>query len=143
MTMVFDESERRIASDEGCKLKPYKCPAGKLTLGWGRNIEERGISKEEADFMFKNDMKEVRASLRPYGWYNTLSLSRQAVLENMVFNMGISRLLGFKKMIEALKNKDFNEAAEQIIDSNAAKQLQNRYQRLARSMRIDQFVDKY
>ena len=52
-----------IQRHEGCKLMPYKCTAGKTTIGYGRNVEDTGISIEEADFMLTNDIECCRMDL--------------------------------------------------------------------------------
>jgi lysozyme len=131
--MSYDESTltQELMRDEGVKLKPYRCTAGKLTIGVGRNIEDNGISNEEAAFMLKADIKNCERDLDILlpGWKN-FSDTRQRVLLNMVFNMGRARLSGFKKFLACLKMNDFTGAADQMMDSSWATQVGQRAVRL-------------
>lgn len=131
--MSYDESTltQELMRDEGVKLKPYRCTAGKLTIGVGRNIEDNGISNEEAAFMLKADIKNCERDLDILlpGWKN-FSDTRQRVLLNMVFNMGRNRLSGFTKFLACLKMNDFTGAADQMMDSLWAKQVGQRAVRL-------------
>jgi lysozyme len=131
--MSYDESTltQELMRDEGVKLKPYRCTAGKLTIGVGRNIEDNGISNEEAAFMLKADIKNCERDLDILlpGWKD-FSDTRQRVLLNMVFNMGRARLSGFKKFLACLKMNDFTGAADQMMDSSWATQVGQRAVRL-------------
>lgn len=94
-----EEAKRIKRHEESNRYKrfPYHCPAGKLTIGWGRNIQEKGISLEEANFLFHNDFKEAEEVARKFchtGW-EALSYVRQGVIINMAFNMGAIALNGF------------------------------------------------
>jgi len=120
-----------IESDEGCRLKPYRCTQGFLTLGIGRNIDSKGISREEAMLMLKNDVAECVEALERLEFYYELNDVRKCVLVNMCFNLGVSGFMGFRKMIEALKIGHYDGAAKEIRESKAAKQTGNRYERLA------------
>jgi lysozyme len=122
---------QELMRDEGVKLKPYRCTAGKLTIGVGRNIEDNGISNEEAALLLANDLKSCEHDLDALlpSWRN-LSDTRQRVLLNMMFNMGRSRLSGFAKFLACLKMNDFTGAADQMMDSAWAKQVGQRAVRL-------------
>ncbi|MCD8492154.1 MAG: hypothetical protein LRY51_09745 [Geovibrio sp.] len=103
--MISERLITQIIRHEGAVRRrgrhiPYKCPAGKLTLGYGRNIEENGISDEEAVLLLKNDLTASERELSLcFLWFEKLNEVRREALINMVFNMGISRLKGFKKML--------------------------------------------
>ena len=120
-----------LKRDEGVELRPYKCSAGFLTLGVGRNIEERGITMDESDYLLANDITicEEEAT-RVFKWYDTLSDVRQRVILNMVFNLGLTKLLNFKKFLAAMEAEDWEEAGKQMLDSRWAKQVGNRADRL-------------
>ena len=116
--------EHQLIRHEGLKLKPYVCPAGKLTIGIGRNLEANGISEEEALFLLRNDLEWVKAGLdRNVPWWRSLDEVRQAVLQNMAFNLGIGGLLGFKKFLSALQNGVYTTAAAEMLDSRWADQV--------------------
>jgi|SRR5690349_24150288 len=120
-----------IKRDENCELKPYKDTVGKTTIGWGRNIEDNGISQDEADYLFENDLRRSVRELSGYEWYHSQPDDVKSALINMNFNLGITRFLGFKKMIAALKIKDYRQAAIEALDSLWAKQVGNRARDIA------------
>lgn len=132
--LIRDEGSKRNAAGDHL---PYRCSAGKLTLGYGRNIEERGITEQEALLLLNNDIQLCIGELiRSIPAYNRINDARQAVLVNMCFNVGIGRLLGFKKMLLALEAGDFRRAADEMLDSQWAAQVGRRAQRLALQMRM-------
>lgn len=136
--------ERTISQakdDEGFRSKPYRCSAGKLTIGYGRNLEDRGITKEEADYLLRNDIAAVTKELQDLiaSWYQ-LTPPRQAVLINMGINMGVGGLLKFRKMLAALDRHDYKTAAAEMLNSTYAKQVPNRANRLAQQMETGQWV---
>ena len=126
----------QIKIDEGFRGQPYKCSAGKTTIGYGRNLEANPLTKAEAQFLLENDLKKTVKKLSRYGFYTNSNPQVRAILINMAFNMGINGLTKFKKMISALESKDYAEAATQMLDSKWAKQVGNRAKRLANQMRL-------
>ena len=123
----------QIRQDEGLRFEPYRCPAGKLTIGIGRNLEDRGISEDEAMMLFNNDINKVLADLAKYlPWHNKLPDAAQGVLLNMVFNLGIGGLLKFTKTLKAFEREDWETAAAEMLDSLWARQVPDRARRLAR-----------
>ncbi len=133
---------RRIATiveqlilHEGLRLKPYRCTAGKLTIGVGRNLDDKGISKEEALFLLRNDIATVTTQLQKYDWYINTDPIRQKVLIDRAYNLGVGGLLQFRRMIAALGRGDYEGAADQMLDSRWAVQVGYRAVRLAEMMR--------
>jgi lysozyme len=107
-----------LVRDEGVRLKPYKCPAGKLTIGVGRNIEDIGITAEEAHTLLSNDVDRVFGELdRSLSWWRGRPDHVQRGLANMAFQMGLSGLLGFKRMLAALQAGDYATARKEAMDS--------------------------
>ena len=104
-----------IKTDEGLKLEPYLDSTGHLTIGWGRNLRE-GIRPDEAELMFQNDLKETIRDLLEQHWFGGLTESAKNALINMNFNLGITKLLEFKELIKALEDKNYREAARQVLD---------------------------
>jgi lysozyme len=134
--MNIDRLKAQLREDEGISLKPYMCPAGKLTIGIGRNLDDVGISEEEAYTLLENDLEWVFAGLdRSFPWWRALDDARQEVLANMAFNMGITRLSGFKKFLAALQAGNFYTASLEMLDSRWAFQVGKRAKRLAEIMR--------
>jgi len=126
-------SKELIKKHEGLRLKPYKDTEGVLTIGYGRNLE-KGISAHAAEFLFEEDMLDVRSDCLKFDWFHDLPPVRQAVIENMMFNLGINRFSGFKKMIKAIEDKDWHEASVQMLSSRWADQVGNRAIELANMM---------
>ena len=125
-----------IKSNEGLRLKPYKCSAGKTSIGYGRNIEDNGVSEDEAEYMLHNDITRCVDDLYSiFPYFQALEFDQQTALTDMMFNLGKTRFLKFKKMIQAVKDNDFGEAAKQILDSRYAKQLPKRAKRNAELIR--------
>lgn len=126
-----------IKRHEGLRLKPYRDTVGKLTIGYGRNLEDAGLSPEEAEVLLRNDLFRCEAELREAlgETYEALSPARKAALLDMIYNLGKTRFLGFKKMIAALKAGDFARAAAEMLDSRWAAQVGQRAQFLAEKMR--------
>ena len=120
-----------LKRDEGVELRPYKCSAGFLTLGVGRNIEERGITMDESDYLLANDIKicEEEAT-RVFKWFADLTDARQRAIINMIFNLGLTKLLNFKKFLGAMEEGDYETAGKEMLDSRWAKQVGNRADRL-------------
>lgn len=121
-----------LTRDEGVRLKPYEDSVGKLTIGIGRNLDDVGISSAEADYMLTNDVASIMQTLDmaiPY-WKNQTE-DRQRAIANMAFNMGIHRLLGFTNMLAAIRAGDFATASQEALNSEWAKQVGARAQRIA------------
>lgn len=127
--------EEQIIMHEGLRLKPYRCPAGYLTIGVGRNLDTKGLSKEEALFLLRNDIEEITSQLEKYGWYRGLDDVRKKVIIDMAFNLGIYGLLSFKRMIQALNCYDYETAADEMVDSRWYEQVRERAKRLVKMMR--------
>ena len=124
----------QLKSDEGESLTIYNCTAGVPTIGIGRNLES-GISKEESNYLFMNDLTRVEEELdRNFTWFRVLSSVRQGVLINMNFNLGLTRFMTFENMIAALEKRDYEEAAKEMIDSLWWRRKQNRAGRLVKQM---------
>lgn len=133
--------EDQLIDHEGLELKPYRCTAEKLTIGVGRNIEDRGITEDEARYLLKNDIKIVEDELlekKPV--VAGLDAVRQRVLVDMGFNLGIPTLLKFQNMWSAIEEEDFERAADEALDSRWAKQVGRRAERLCQAMATGEWV---
>ena len=124
-----------IAKHEGLRLKPYHCTAGKLTIGYGRNLDDVGITKNEAETMLINDIERVYTELTlHYDWFKSLDDVREAVIVDMCFNLGLNRLNNFKKTIKLISESDYKAAAIEMLDSKWAKQVGYRAIKLSTMM---------
>ena len=134
--MLMDEMRAELVRDEGLRLKPYKDTVGKTTIGIGRNLDDVGISKDEAYLMLDNDIQRTSDSLdKNLPWWKTLDEVRQRVILNMAYNLGINSLLGFKNTLAAIQAGRYNDAADGMLASKWATQVGDRATRLAKMMR--------
>lgn len=125
-----------LEQHEGLRLKPYTDTVGKLTIGVGRNLDDVGISTDEAMYLLDSDIDRVTKALdKSMPWWTSLSENRQLVLANMCFNLGIVRLLLFKDTIAAIEGGDYIEAAKEMLDSRWAIQTKDRATELAQMMK--------
>ncbi len=131
------------------------------TIGIGRNLDDRGISKEELDWMdiptidhifsdgiteadavylAQNDVQIVEEELvRAHPCVDELDAVRQLVLIDMAFNLGVPRLCKFKKMWAAIHENKFDVAAKEMLDSRWANQVKSRSTKLAHAMHHGEF----
>ncbi len=126
--------ESWIKACEGLRLETYIDTTGNLTVGWGRNLKN-GIRLDEAELMFQNDLKQTISELETCSWYAKQPDNVKQALINMNFNLGITRLLGFKKMISYLESKDYTNAALEALDSTWAIQVGQRAKDIALMIR--------
>jgi|TARA_Y100000310_G_scaffold338954_1_gene430118 lysozyme len=133
-----------ITRHEGTRTKPYTDTAGKITIGIGRNLTDVGLSNNEIRMLFLQDMGTAQARCAIlFPTWDQLSAVRQAVLIDMMFNLGPGRLRGFKKMRRALRQADYETAAVEMLDSVWADQVGRRKNqragRLAEMMQTNQW----
>ncbi|MBF0165404.1 MAG: glycoside hydrolase family protein [Magnetococcales bacterium] len=127
--------ERQLRVHEGLKVKPYRDTVGKITIGIGRNLDDVGISPEEALHLLNNDIDRVERVLPDLiVGYHKLDDVRQRVLADMCFNLGQAGLKGFARFINCVNVGNFSLAAREMLDSRWAKQVGRRAQTLARMM---------
>lgn len=127
---------KQLEIDEGRRRRLYKDTVGKLTIGVGRNIEDRGLRDDEIDLMLSNDIDEavgIARALIPN--FDKLDDVRQEVVVNMSLNLGMTRLSGFKQFLAALMRFDFQRATAEMMDSKWYEQVGDRGKRLAYAMR--------
>ncbi len=150
-----------LVKHEGLRLQVYQDTLGIDTIGIGRNLKDRGISKEELDeldiptidhvyeygiteadamVLAENDVQIVEEELlRAHPCVEDLDAVRQLVLVDMAFNMGVPRLCKFKKMWNAVHEKKFDIAAKEMLDSRWANQVKSRSVKLANAMHNGEF----
>lgn len=133
--MNYADVSSLIKKHEGLRLKPYKCSAGRVTVGYGRNLDDVGINLTEAEMMLENDIRRTTVELTKFSWYYSLNAVRRAALVDMLYNLGMPRFMGFKKMLAALDAGDYEETAVQMLDSKWATQVGSRATELAEMIR--------
>lgn len=123
-----------IKKHEGLRLKPYKDTVGKLTIGYGRNLDDNGISQYEAEVLLHDDVQLCYAQCIKLPCWDKLNEARKAALLDMCFNLGITRLKTFKNMFGALEVGAYNRAAAEMLNSKWAAQVKTRATELAEIM---------
>lgn len=114
---------------------PYKDTVDKLTVGYGRNLTDKGLSEDEARHLLHNDIQEVIDGLRKsYWWFDELDEIRQGVVLNMAFNLGLAGFAKFRNTIGYISDGNFKQAAANMLQSKWAKQVGYRADELAREM---------
>ena len=127
-----------IKKHEGLRLHPYKDSVGKSTIGWGRNLEDKGITQAEAELLLSNDVHDAEDDARALlgdGVFELLTDTRKAVMVNMAFNLGLTRLRKFVIMLKAIKEGRNLDAATAMLSSKWAEQVGVRATELARLWR--------
>ena len=134
---MFDRQKliQQLRRHEGERLKPYRCTAGKLTIGVGRNLDDRGITAAESALLLSNDIDTVWNELKTrIPWMTGLNDVRQRVLLDMAFNLGTDGLMRFKNTLAAIQLGQYEKGSKMMLDSLWAKQVGMRAQRLAKMM---------
>lgn len=117
----------QLKRHEGIELKPYQDTVGKWTIGVGRNLDDIGISEQEAEMLLLNDIKEAeRQLITTMPWTQELDEVRFSALLNFVFNVGIGTASKFVNAMGLLKEKNYDMAADEMLNSRWAKQVGNR-----------------
>lgn len=128
--------KERLVISEDKRNKVYKDSLGIETIGVGRNLRDVGLSDDEVMYLLDNDIKRVIVDLdKRLPWWREMDEVRQSVVADMAFNMGINKLLTFVNTLRKMKDKDYNGAADGMLQSLWARQVKGRAVELARMMR--------
>lgn len=145
MSTLKDKLIDQLIRHEGEELQVYECPAGFKTIGVGRNLETRGLSKEECDrldlgvydknevieklesrgvtkeesrYLLSNDIDYFTSKLNEcLSWFSSLPETAKMVLIDMGFNIGIAGLLKFKKTLGLIEQGRYVAAGEEMLNS--------------------------
>jgi len=142
----------QLKRHEGLRLEAYICPAGALTIGYGHNLDQHPvptvgkagdrISGAEAGELLELDVNACGQELdRAFPWWRELNEPRQAVLLNMGFNLGLTKLRRFRRMLSALEAGDCMRAAEEMLDSKWKSDVKGRAYELAAQMQSGEWQE--
>lgn len=119
--------QRLLIKHEGFENKPYTDSLGNLTIGVGRNLSSIGLCRDEVLYLLDSDIARCDRELRHnFKWYLDLCRTRQDAMINLCFNLGITKLLGFKNALAAMGREDYEKAADEFLDSKWATQVGDR-----------------
>jgi len=132
----LDKLKIQITSEEGRKGKLYPDTLGIPTIGIGRNLRDVGLSEDEIDYLFQNDLARVKRDIeRNMPWVFNLDEVRVRVFYDLVFNMGITRLLGFHNALAASREGNWDKAADEFRNSLWDKEVGGRAPKLETMLR--------
>ena len=109
-----------IAKHEGLRLKPYRCSANKLSIGYGRNLDDVGISQAEAEAMLTADVTIAYTEAQGFDWFAGLNGPRRAAIVNLIFNLGLPRFKKFTNTLMYMEQADYIGAAAEILEGTGA-----------------------
>ena len=144
--MNLESLRRQLEIDEGVKYEIYNYHLGFATFGVGHLVLETDpeygrpvgttVSESRVVEVFKLDCESVLIDcITLYPDFYDLPEEVQQIIANMMFNMGRTRLSKFKGMKRGVDAKDWNAAADEMVDSRWYRQVTNRANRLVERMR--------
>ena len=144
--MDLDKLRKQLEIDEGVKHEIYLDHLGLPTFGIGhlvtKNDAESGqdvgtaVSEERVRECFEQDVLSVINDCTIlYHDFDNLPEEAQQIIANMMFNLGRTRLSKFKGMKRGIDDRDWNRAADEMVDSRWYRQVTNRADRLVKRMR--------
>jgi lysozyme len=128
LTEMLRRHEGEVKNSAGRHIV-YDCPAGHATIGIGRNVSESGLglSDIEVEFMLEEDIARCAKELGgAFNWFSDLNEARRDAIIDLVFNIGLTRLNGFKKALAAMADANYDLAAAEFMDSKWASQVKDR-----------------
>ena len=140
---MSEQLREMLRRHEGVRNFVYMCSEGYETIGVGRNIADSllGLSDDEVDYLLDNDIKRVREELNDeYYWFGALNAARQEAMIDISFNLGQTRLRGFKKALDAMSSEDFDRAADEFMDSRWSEQVGNRAAEVTEMIRTGEYA---
>jgi len=155
--------EQQLIHHEGLRLMPYRCTAGALTIGVGRNLDakgirpfeirdvfsgvqpnlSKGITKQQALALLASDIQDARRDVKtllPH--VESMPAQIQNVLVDMAFNLGRVRLSKFVTTLKLFAEGNYPEASRQMLKSRWASQVGNRAIRLAAMTMFVKYYDE-
>ena len=144
---MIEQLKKELEVDEGCVKKIYLDHLGKKTVGIGHLCQEGDpefwksigteVSQDRVDELFGKDIAWTMADCRDIvPEFDDMPREVRLILANMIFNMGRSRIIGFRKMLAAVDERDWSVAADEMHDSKWRRQVPARAERLIKRMRV-------
>lgn len=133
-----------LKKEEGFEGKPYKDSLNILTIGYGRNLVDNGITEEEASFLLGNDINKCIFSVqKTFSFYERLDEGRRAFLVLMCFQLGLTKMLKFKNTLGLISQAKYKEASKELLKSAWAKQTPLRVERMSKLLETGDLKNYY
>jgi lysozyme len=140
---VTDKLLEMLKRHEGVRSHVYLCSAGYETIGVGRNISKSGmgLSDDEVNYLLENDILRVLKELSSeYPWFNDLDDVRKDAMIDISFNLGATRLRGFRRALAAMEVADYTLAAKEFLDSKWSRDVKGRAHELASMIETGEYL---
>ena len=129
-----------IKRHEGFRAKPYRDAVGKLTIGYGHNLDDLPLTPDQAAYLLVTDLERLWNRVKyAKPFVARLDSVRQAALQDMVYNLGVRGLLGFRRMWQAIEDGDWERTAVEALDSRWAMQVGQRAKEDAEMLRTGEW----
>lgn len=139
--MLSEQLRESVKSNEGLRLKPYRCPTGFLTIGYGTNLEYLEIDEEIAGMLMDRELEHCRLCLWQVPGFFGLDAVRRDALTEMAYQLGVRGCLGFPKMWAAVRARDWQTVGKEARDSKWWRvQTRGRAELFARRMETGQWT---
>lgn len=150
--MISARLLEQVKRHEGWRPSAYRCPAGKLSIGYGHNLEANPVAcdivvrspidRSFGERMLIEDLERTEHVLtKTWPHFANLRGARREAMINMAFNLGVAGLMKFRATLRAIEQGDFEEAAAEMLDSRWAEQVGDRARELAQIMRMGHYPD--
>ena len=143
---MIEQLREELEADEGCVMEIFKDHLGLNTCGVGHLIKEGDpefemevgdpVSEERVAELFEKDIAWTLSDCQKLlPDFDMLPEEIRLIVANMCFNLGVNRLGRFEKLLDAIEDRDWEKAADEMLDSKWARQLPGRSDRLIARMR--------
>lgn len=138
--MDLTKLSNQLIKHEGLKQFPYRDTVGKLTIGVGHNLDDKGLTQAQIRSILIDDLTDTVNFLNfKLPWLKDLDDVRQRAVANMTFDL-MGKILDFKHMLAALQAKDWIKASDELLNSTFAKQTGQRARDLAKMLLTGQDI---
>lgn len=133
---ALDALRVQLREHEGWEREPYQDSVGVWTIGCGRNLEANPLTDDEIRYLLDNDIRRtLRACVEHLPWFEGLDEVRKRAVLDLAFNMGVRGLLTFRVACAALARRDYEAAADALVNSKWYRQVGRRGPRVVGMVR--------
>ena len=112
-----------IKNHEGFSSVVYKCTAGYDTIGYGKRVKYLKVTQEQSEEWLKEDLENLKYVLADkYAWFLPSPQEVKDIVMNMAYQLGPTSFSKFKRTIKLFKNKDYEGASIEMLDSKWARE---------------------